>query len=565
MEVLATMRPNKLKKLMLLALSSGALLLAGCDQVEAPYPNDDPIVNIDGYNGTIYNNTLKQIYETLVTSGDTNSEKILNNILYIYSQSVFGPFFGADGLRAVATSGDNAKIDAYGAKYVALQVKNADGSINVEATRTRVISFYNEVLYRINDVFFGYVKDSSYQDRSKFVEEKFYKAQIKNYYDLPTELNGEDPYITEHQLVLGEDRLSEDPTEGSALINKYFKDVFAVYENYIEINVLPDIYRRELTAQYLIDENFDSTLRNIASRKVDYITLAADTNNKVSALLNAYDAKVIKDATKSNYDLTFLDRLYKGVDQALYDASTDEGKLAAEIYKDANWTLKTIDLDGNATPEYSYYEESQFGAICEKYKILLSADNRYDANFETQWNNFTSNGSYSKETGFEIQRRELVSKNNTTAGWYTPGGLSSLPDSLKNRIFKTQVANEMMTLENNGDAGDYLEQEGGKTYLLPLNPLSSDTHKYIVKDGSNYTIVQVDEAVKSSRLNASDTNSYYGQEKADAVSRKVAYSLASSDTWAKAAKSYYVEKMSIIYHDEYVLNYFKTTFPELFD
>lgn len=553
------MSKNKIKNVLALGLMSSALLLAGCDKVEAKLPTNNPILDFGDEAGSVYNNTEKQIYEALVTSGDTNSEKTLNNVLYIYSQSVFGPFFGEGGLKAVATSGDDAKLDAYVNTYSTFQVKE-NGELNKEASRARVKSFYNEVLYRINEVFFGYVKDSTYQERNEFIEEKFYKAQIKNYYHLPTKLDDGAPYKSEAVLVDGSYRLDEENAAEDTLLGKFFKDIFAVYQEYIEINVLPDIYRKELTAQYLIDENYSSTIKNVAARKVDYITLPAGENNNVNRLLIAYNDIVIKEG---KYDLTFLDRLYKGVDQALYSTETEEGAIAEQVYKKANWTLSSIDLDGDGNEDYKYYIESQFGDICEKFKVIQNSATRYDPNFETQWNSFTSNGTYSAKTGFEIQRRELVTKNETTNGWYTPGGLSSLPENLRNRIFKTQVANQLVPGAENSKY-DYLQQEGGRYYLIPKDPLSTDKHPYIVKDGTNFVIVEVKEAVKSSRLDESKDD-FYGLDKAYRIAHKIAYSLASSDTWVKAAKSYYVEKMSIIYHDEYVLDYFKTTFPDLFD
>lgn len=558
-EVLAIMRKNNWKNILALGLVSSAMLLAGCDKVEAKLPTNNPILDFGSDGQTIYNNTEKQIYEALVSSGDTNSEKVLNNVLYIYSQSVFGPFFGDDGLKAVATSGDNAKIDAFAASYSAYEVKKDDGSIDAENTRARVLSFYDDVLYRINEIFFGYVKDSSYQERNQFFEEKFYKAQIKNYYKLPTTLDSGKPYKEEGVLIDGSVRLDETDAASDETLKAYFKDIFAVYSEYIEIAVLPDIYRKELTAQYLLDENYSSTVRNVAARKVDYITLPADSNNNVRNLLNAYDTLVIKaEGVADEHNLTYLDALYKGVDQDLYS-----DPLANSVYGKANWKLNDIDLDGDGTPDYKYYEESQFGDICEKYKVILEAEDRYDPNFETQWNSFTSNGTYSPATGFEIKRRELLAKNETTYGWYTPGGLSSLPESLRNRIFKTQVANEMGT-----DAAtakyNYLQKESGHYYLIPKDAMTSDTHPYIVKDGSNFTIVEVKEAVKSSKLDSSKDD-FYGVDAAYRIAHKIAYSLSSSDTWVKAAKGYYVEKMSIIYHDEYVLDYFKTTFPDLFD
>jgi hypothetical protein len=43
------------------------------------------------------------------------------------------------------------------------------------------------------------------------------------------------------------------------------------------------------------------------------------------------------------------------------------------------------------------------------------------------------------------------------------------------------------------------------------------------------------------------------------------YSLSSSDTWKNKANKYYLNEMALLYHDTYVYNYFKTTFPSLFE
>ena len=41
--------------------------------------------------------------------------------------------------------------------------------------------------------------------------------------------------------------------------------------------------------------------------------------------------------------------------------------------------------------------------------------------------------------------------------------------------------------------------------------------------------------------------------------------IADGDSYVKAAKQYYVSEMKISFHDDDVYNYFKNTFPDLFD
>lgn len=567
------MRIKKLR-LGLLALCAG-FGLASCDTVEATLPYDNDLLSFsDG--SEIYNNSLKQIYEELVKSGDSNSEKILNNVLYIYAKTIFAPFYSetdddgnvtVKGLYDVVpdyvSNGTTSEIDKIIETYAVYQKTDEDGNRDQELSRRAVKMMYDEILYRLNTTFKGYIEDSSYQERSEFIEEKFYKAQIKNYYNLPSTLeDGSASYYSDAKPLDGSFRLKELASEDTGL-DAYFKARLDTYQSYIEINLLPDIYRSELTAQYILDQNYHQ-IRNTAARKVDYIALSENTTTTedgtvlqpVQKLVRAYSDIVLSDETLSDqYGLTFLDEIYKGVDS---DVLNDE--IAKQVLTTAGWTQATFQLS-SSSETINYYVESEFGKICQDYTRLLNIESRDADNYTDLWNDFTSSGSYTLEVGFEIKCNELRAQGETTNGWYTTGGLSSLPDSLSSRIFKIQVANE---IGNGKTDNNYLYTLGGKDYLIPTNPLSGDKYPYIVDSSDTYYICRVDEAVKSAKLDDSKTD-YYGEEKAMLISQTMAYTLSSSDTWKKAAKTYYVEQMAIIYHDEYVLSYFQSTFPDLFD
>ena len=83
---------NKFKKVLTLSAATLALGLTSCDLIEAKLPEDAEVLTFND-NGEVYNNQLSKIYDALVTSGDTNSQRILNNILYLYSEAVFGSFY----------------------------------------------------------------------------------------------------------------------------------------------------------------------------------------------------------------------------------------------------------------------------------------------------------------------------------------------------------------------------------------------------------------------------------------------------------------------------------------
>ncbi len=588
----------------LLVLAASALLLAGCDSVEARPTSDfdeAPIFNLEN---DVVNNTMGEIYDALVTSGDTNSQTVLNNVLYLYSTTIYGNFFDVTddtgaviekGLRTVAEayladSSNTADISAFAEKYSVYHDEEGNAQI------AKVINFYEEVLYRIRDVFWGYVQDATYQVRSEFSEKMFYDAQTANYYDLAQREGDVYPYNEGYKQVEGSFRLSETAKETGSIVldggnrlaegdieNAYFKDIFGTYQNYIEAAVLPDIYRTELTAQYLIDQNIGQ-IRLTSARKVDFIALPDNPldHSYVLNLVDAYAENVIEAGLDVNrYGMTFLDTLYKGTVEGL---TGEDLTLAETIYADAGWSKKSISVN---EIQYEYWVESRYGTIMERYQKLVNDRFLDDSAVRDE---FTNNGEYTVETGLMIMVRNLQMEDNTTSGWYTSSGLTLENEELKNRLFRVQVANEVDSTawEGDGYASDtaadnfqYGHYRGGNYYLTQRDPETGTAYPYITYDETADTtyLIRVDEAVKAAKLTPTDSVSsdpssryYDDMEKhtndpyyADVVARKVAYELASGDTWQSAANEYYVNQMAIVYHDTAVYNYFVTTFPDLFD
>ena len=555
-------------------------LLASCDKVEASLPADQEnqaILNVDG----VDSNTLKEIYDALVTSGNTNSEKILNNILYRYSESLFGPFLDKTvdgetekGMKTVvgeSLGGSTTDIDAFLSAHGALQVKNEDGTIDFERSRIRVKNICFDILYRVYQTFLGYITNSSYQYRSQFNERLFYEAQQKEYYSLGAEYNDVYNQVT-GDLIIDENEPGTGADLKNDVIDHYFKNIWGTYGEYISLAVLPDIYRNELTCEYMYTQN-DAQINLTAARNVEYISLASNAqySDAVSKLMQQYCRLVINEGKMEQYPFSFLSSLYKGADDTYNDpaGTSDDAKMAKQIYDAAGWTSRTITV-GSQT--INYYRESSFGTICEKYATLLGNTSRDDSNWSSNYNDFTSNGAYGKETGFYIKRQSLLAEGHVTEGWYTPGGLSALPSSLNSRIFKAGVANEVDDAEmiKNDEVGNFGRYIKGSYFLTPASYADSDKYPYLVKDGSNFFLVHVKEATRASKFTSSTSETEFRYDtraalEGERISRKVAYSLSSIDTWKSDAKKYYVGQMAVMYHDDYVYEYFKSQFPDLFD
>ena len=558
---------NNFKKVLTLSAACFALGLTGCDKIEAELPADEKVLTFDD-GKEVYNNQLTKIYDALVSSGDTNSQRILNNILYLYSEAVFGSFYDVMdgttvkeyGIKSAVEGGEaGAAFGAYIEAHKAMQVLDDNGSLNKAKSFTKVKNMYAEILGRIYKLFYSYILDTSYQDRSRFCEEKFYQAQVKNYYDL-----GAAYYTTDeanyYVPVNGAFRLDENYVADDQL-KDYFKDLFTTYKNFIELSILPDIYRSELTAQYLYTQNIYQ-IRNTMARKIDYVALQenSDYNGKVKDLMNAYCKLVVNAGKQDTYGFTWLDRVNKGA-----EADIIADPMAQALYTEAGWTLRNIVVGGTT---YDYYCESVFGTTCLKYQKLLDKTTRDESDLASIESDFTSSGAYTKETGFKIKVNQLLADNNTEYDWYTSGALNGIPTDMATRAFKIQVANE---LDDDDATEKYLRKiaDDGATsknaYLMPANYETGTEYPYLVQDNGKYYIIKVEEATKAAKLNSSYEKDYYGDEKAEIVARKIAYALSSSDTWKKAANTYYVEQMAVIFHDDYVLEYFEHTFPEIFD
>lgn len=546
---------NKKSKLVLTALAAMMSVggLAACSDIVAT-PGEaynSALLANDSGNLSTTNNTLKKIYDALVSEGDTNSEKVLNNITNIYSQSLYGDFFA---IKTAVDANDTAALKTIADRYEIYHDADGNGSVDL------LIQMYKNILFRVKTVFYGYVTNASYQVRNQFVEKKFFDAQVKAYYKFPDSANPQ----TDAKQARGEVRIVE--STNTAELDEYFNDIFTTYKDYIELAVLPDIYRDLLVCQYLYKENY-RVLGNSYARKLDYIKLAANDAypNATSSLVSAYCTDVInagQDADK--YGLTFLDRLSKGTDEF----TGDEKVMADKIYADANWTSFTAEELSSlpaANQAYTYVrKESSFGGHLTNY-IKIYAKTQV-SNYADIVKDFTNSGAYTAETGLLIKKQVLISTDDTTDGWFTSTGLDSVPSDMKTRLTKMGVANEVDTNPTTDWEGTYGWYRGGHYYATPSSYETGNKIPYAVNDSGSWYIFRVNEAVKSAKLTSSTKadSPYYGDLKARQVARAVAATLSSSDTYKKSSNSFFVEKMALCYHDTSIFNYFKKTFPELF-
>ena len=585
------MANNKLKKFLLVLAASATITLASCDDVEATMTQeqeDSPIlVDSDGKNPSIYNNELKEIYDALITSGDTNSEKVLNNILLKIAKSKFGEFYGDDGLLALYKAKDSAKTLAF-AKNHEVYSRESD-----DATVQNVYDFIETLLDTIKKSFWSTVKNSSYQERNYFIEYLFYKAEKAELYDFSKLSDDDVDKIEAKRTQIFGYYTYED-------VDEYFSgDWMSNYQDYIERSILQSAYRKALVECYLIENNYSSLGRSYA-RKIQYVAIKdEDSGDHLGSLYRLYHAyaKYILEADSDAIsaaagvtlsaenieeirDLRFLDSLYIG-----YFTEEEQAdplyNVVKYIYDKAGFTEdkgEVITSASDPTKKLStpFYNETKYGKLILDYR--KQATNRWKSSESST--DFTNSNAYTKETGLTIETNSIRATSNVTQGWYQSSGLSDLASDFKTRLFKMNVANELdnaSTYVNGRDDGSYTTrlEADKKYYLMPetYDDSGKDSTPYVLYDSSSTTwyIIRIDEAVKANKLDKDGTNYYdklsdrAGTEKANKIVWQIAGLVGDSDNYKKAANQHYVEEAALSYHDQDVYDYFEKTFPDLFD
>lgn len=578
-----------MKKLKVLSMAMISLFaLTGCDvEMDLDKTNAEaPIVLEDG--ATTYGNKLQEIYDSVVNYGDTNSQRILNNILFAYAQIYFGEFYKLNQLV------DESNVNAI-KEFKAFAAKEGETDADV-LVRAKI--FRNSILTAIKKDFWNSVKNGSYQNRQTFIEEKFVDAQKANLYNMIEPAAYEDTY-DKHAINgsktyedvgdyyvggLGTYQLDgSDVTNGTGILGRY--------SDYIRRSLMPDMYRKALVERYVIDNNYGTLGRSYA-RKVQYVSVPnidgypEATRNLVRKYCQLVLAKEDDDPSFGGKgevykNLHFLDRLFQG-----YFPDETERAFAETIYKAAGFEAFTTTAEGfttDATPNangyaYSYIKDSDtyvsyqtwanttYGNLVADYSKLT--DSRWETGSSTD---FTNSGTYTVETGLKIKTADIVAGSKVTEGWYTSSGLNDLQSDLKSRLFKVNVANQVdYNLEQS--QAKFVRYVGGHYYLLPDSYQTADQFPYAIYDasGSTYYIVRVDEAVKPGKMaTVEDDNDYAyineSYERLQQVVWDVVNLIADGDSYVKAAKQYFVSEMKVSFHDDDVYNYFKNTFPDLFD
>ena len=626
------MRKNILKVSAIALLSAFALTSCSDDIIAKPRGYEDknsPVVTIKDYNGTVYNNTFTDIYDS-IRSGSL-AQDALDELLYEFSVSVFGNYnrvtarkidvkeerFGkitlkaaVKGLNADATSG-NEDTKAFIKSHSAYWTKNKSGErvddqnkvVDKDADPSaseyaRLNNKWKTIEKRIAEKLYAAVSGGTYSDRNVFFEEKYLRslaADIENNVKaindgtklfegiLTSAVEDYDVFNVQTENIKGQQDfiLHRENYQSNAGLDQV-EDPEAQDATYVEDKIIPDIYRQLLVEQYILDESYD-TLGRTSARHVDVLAIAKNNNYALGAksLMETFVQDNIFDNARQN--AITLDS-FKVVSNAWVGAFMSEANYdQTPEYALINKAVSEYRVDG-ANP---YFKGTAYGDMMEELEKV--SDNPKLSENE---NTYTNSNTYTVEVGKEIKTRELQLKDYTSTGWYIKSvGISTLPDSIKNQLFDINVANALSGEENNKcveytydsteakwktnesvDNKNLINVVGkinGQYFLRKTSRISGEPveNDILLENDGTYYVVLVQDAIRSKNLNKANyaNADAAALDKLETYINEIVQLVADNDTYQTLSKKHWIKKMDLKFHDTVVYDYFKTTFPEIFE
>lgn len=642
----------------------GIFSLAACSSEVIAKPTgykDDTIVDLvdeAGNSVDVYDNLMKGIYDD-IRDGSLATD-VLDKLLYQYSISVLGKYNKVISDKDVSYEGQAEEITLKQAALADAHVNagsntpaelellnrfirdhkaywstNANGErVNDanevipndtleagEKERARVSGKWNAIEERIAKAMYKTIKEGAYSERNLFEERSLLISLKTDLFGVDTYKNKEVEEVfdkTSGKMFKGmlDVAVEEEDVFEHFLHRDFYQSHYGLEDeetadqaiNYIEKEIIPDVYRQLLVEQYLFDEAYYVLGRSVA-RKVNVISIAPNANAKYTEATTMLMTKFVKDyvfakPSSDNAKAIYGDAEGCGVKEAFDAISNLWTGVGLETYNAASadpiesmvGTLRDYLVSNNALAEETfngihYFKGTEYGDLMEKY---TSIDADPIITKEDAESTFTGAGTYPKETGLVIETRKTLQSNHVTSGWFVKdGGLGSLPSTITSRLFHNSVGAALDRTDGDYDRyhkdddsydsnrdynkdNPYVAKVNGKYYLTTTRSEgSSDPTKVNPQDilfydsgSSTYYVVEIEEAVSSSKLSKTSNSSYAvieSNERMEEIVNAVAGELATGDTYGNLSKSHWLEEMNLKYHDTVIYDYFKENFPDLFD
>jgi len=585
---------NKKKALMLLTFVS-AFILASCNDTIYSRPNDSTKDQtlINGSN--VAHNSVEWLYDTLHDSSNT-PETVRNAIFKILAEGLFGEY-SLDTNGEIVITGYDDKSDASKLEFVKLhkpywdQVEKENSNKYdykepvslTDSIKARIELFKKIVKTQVVKTLYAKANVDSNKVRNFYYESKFARGLAKDLYvingvnDIFTTKYDEENSVFTNKVLIDNSVSTEDITSIIGTNNNFEKPVIHLnlYSDYVNKNILPDVMQTLLIEQYVYDNQYTAISRT-QSRKIRYVSIATENKNVSDGrrlLSNFVDNYIKTGSSNSTINYEILADAWKGVYTDLYTNGTlnEAGKLLeASGFKIGTPTKdgKAIEMyaDGKKISEHPYYENTKYGSLFEEFAKITLNPLTTDASTESS---FTSSGSYTIETGLDIKINDIKVTDYTVSDWGTKeSGFSSLPSDVKTRLFDYTVMTDF-NAPSNIDTNSYIKEINGHYFLKrDISQTDDASDSIIIKDSSTFYIVELLEAPSQAKLTIGGENAYDNTAsnglKQEEISRTLGYDIASGSTYRTTAFSHYLEDCEIMYHDQSIYDYFKTTYPDLF-
>ena len=557
--------------------------LAACDDIEArPSANNDSATLL-AFTNSVFGND----YEELNDSYHGNlASQALDNVLYTYAINVVGAYdagiastyakkvtvngSAVDAAKIVTLSdvvADSSKLDAFVKEHPIYNVGDAP------AQKSFIEARYNAMKDAAAKKMFS--KLSSATEDNKFNEYELlvnlYEGDGKGKVTNPYTMSDADKATLTKDRIIKPDVKAENVFKDGILHEEF-------YGSYVDDVVMPDIYRDALVQQYIF-ENQEKSLGSSGARKVNFVSIKYDD------LQESYYAETLVKSFVKNYLLTdkntdtftsfsTLSSIWNGEFMQDNDPDGAENKMLAAIGVDLDALgvkdSRDIKMKDGTTKAFNFIKGSAYGDLVEDYAKLDPNPDKSNASRD-----YTGGNKYVADIGFKLESDKIGLEDHVTDGWFIKSSseVSSLPDSIKNRLFNLSVATGRNTtttavIENNGteitvgDGNKYVAKYGDNYFLrtsnLYVNQEAYETILHHDTSSHTYYIVNIEEAVSANYMNEAAKNKY-------ALRIDVASLLSSNDTNITLSKKHWLEKCEISYHDQSVYDYFESNFPDLFE
>lgn len=550
------------------------LLLASCDELIAK-PNDyeTPIVDV---NETIVNNMESVIYDALHSADDFKTSVV--NVVF---EKIFVSYFGTYANIEEAVAAKGQKLYDLIDKHKVYQEIDENGkrdtsSIAQALELARPARVYNEMQRLISETLFSALNSSTFKEDNLFQEKLFALSIYKKLHVLDANKSFEDLEFYDDVFIAPDTVLFD--VETNQWLNQKIIHL-EYYKEYIKSDIIPSVMQSILIENYLVKNEYASLGRKYA-RKVNYVSIAENTAFPGAAklLCDAFINNNLNSptATEADKDLSILADARKGITA---ESATDEHKakvqalLASSGLEIKHKTKANFEaLKGNDVLEdIDYYEGTAYGDVIisfEKIKDNIALTNKESESI------FSGSGSYGYRHGLDLKTNEVILKDYTTDGWGTKtDGFTGLPSDIRTRLFNISISTDVNTSAKPAEqtSTDWVKNINGKYYLLPKTYEQGNDRAFLIYDSATYYIVEIEEAASTSRLSTNGVQSSYTKLRNDygAYAEEVAYKIASTLVTNSSSKTnaleHYLDESGILYHDQSIYDYFKKTYPAIFE